>query len=266
MIENRPGAGGNIAAEQAAHAAPDGYTLLMGNTTILATNAARYKKHQLRSADGFHPDHAARNAGQHPGGAIPRCPRIRWRELIELAKAKPGLLNFASSGHGSRRPSRRRAVQDRGQGRSSSMSPTRGAGPALQDVVAGHVQMMFAPAASVVEPRPGRHGCAHSPSRPRRSAARCCRMSPTDRRARPSRASTPPPGTGWSPRPARRRRSSTCCIIRPRRRSKTPAARKILSGLGIDVVGNSPREFETYIQTQIPKWAAVIKSIAAHTH
>jgi len=45
-----------------------------------------------------------------------------------------------------------------------------------------------------------------------------------------------------------------------------PAARKIMSGLGIDVVGNSPREFEAYIDTQVPKWAAVIKSIAAQTH
>ena len=43
VIENRPGAGGIIAAEQAAHAAPDGYTLLMGNTSILATNPARQK-------------------------------------------------------------------------------------------------------------------------------------------------------------------------------------------------------------------------------
>ena len=39
-----------------------------------------------------------------------------------------------------------------------------------------------------------------------------------------------------------------------------------MGGLGIDVVGNSPREFEAYIDTQVPKWAAVIKSIAAHTH
>src|SRR5437867_10758227 len=44
VIENRPGAGGNIAAEVAAHAAPDGYTLLMGNNSILATNASLYKR------------------------------------------------------------------------------------------------------------------------------------------------------------------------------------------------------------------------------
>ena len=78
VIENRPGAGGIIAAEQAAQAAPDGYTLLMGNTGILATNPARRKKHRLRSAVGLCPDHAARHAGQRPGGASPTCPRSRW--------------------------------------------------------------------------------------------------------------------------------------------------------------------------------------------
>jgi tripartite-type tricarboxylate transporter receptor subunit TctC len=45
-----------------------------------------------------------------------------------------------------------------------------------------------------------------------------------------------------------------------------PAARKIMSGLGIDVVGNSPREFEAYIETQIPKWSAVIRSIVSPAH
>ena len=55
MIENRPGAGGNIAAEQVAHAAPDGYTLLMGNTSILATNAALRKNISFDPQQDFAP-------------------------------------------------------------------------------------------------------------------------------------------------------------------------------------------------------------------
>src|SRR5881394_1116797 len=55
VIENRPGAGGNIAAEGAAHAAADGYTLLMGNNSILATNASLYKKIGYNAAQDFAP-------------------------------------------------------------------------------------------------------------------------------------------------------------------------------------------------------------------
>ena len=55
IIENRPGAGGNIAAEQVAHATPDGYSLLMGNNSILATNAALYKKLNYDAEKDFVP-------------------------------------------------------------------------------------------------------------------------------------------------------------------------------------------------------------------
>src|SRR6059058_3419600 len=55
VIENRPGAGGNIAAEVAAHATPDGYTLLMGNNSILATNASLYKKIGYNAEQDFAP-------------------------------------------------------------------------------------------------------------------------------------------------------------------------------------------------------------------
>ncbi len=99
IIENRPGSGGNIAAEQAAHAAPDGYTLLMGNNSILATNAALYKKLAYDPEKDFIPISLI---GTQANILVvnPAVPANSMAELIALAKANPGKLNFASSGFG----------------------------------------------------------------------------------------------------------------------------------------------------------------------
>src|ERR1700730_10162331 len=68
VIENKPGAGGNIAAETVARATPDGYTLLMGNNSILATNAEHLQKDWIRCREGFRADQPDRLASQYPGG------------------------------------------------------------------------------------------------------------------------------------------------------------------------------------------------------
>src|SRR3954471_6794499 len=99
IIENRPGSGGNIAAEQVSHAAADGYTLLMGNNSILATNAALYKKLAFDPEKDFIPISLI---GTQANILVVNndVPAHSMAELIALAKANPGQLNFASSGHG----------------------------------------------------------------------------------------------------------------------------------------------------------------------
>src|SRR3954447_22561787 len=99
VIENRPGAGGNIAAEAAAHAAGDGYTLLMGNNSILASNASLYKKIGYDAERDFA---AISLIGSQANILVvnPALPARTMAELIALAKAKPGQLDFASSGYG----------------------------------------------------------------------------------------------------------------------------------------------------------------------
>ena len=141
VVENRPGAGGNIGAEVVAHAAPDGYTLLLINSSN-AINAALYADLKFSLIRDIAPI-----AGLFRGPFVmvvnPSFPAKSFGDLIAYANAHPGKINMASAGIGSA-PHLAGELLKSMAGIDMVHVPYRGVGPALTDLLAGQVQMMFA--------------------------------------------------------------------------------------------------------------------------
>ena len=140
VVENRPGGATNIGTEAAARAEPDGYTLLVSPATALVVNQSLYPKLPFDPA-AFVP---VTVLADQPNVLVARAtlPVSSAKELIAYAKRNPGKLSFASSGVGT--------VQHLGMEQLKAMTgidivhvPYRGLGPALSDLVAGHVDLML---------------------------------------------------------------------------------------------------------------------------
>jgi len=140
IVENRPGAGGNIGAEAVAKSPADGYTLLVA-TTAHAINPALFKSLGYNLVKDFAPV-SQLTSGPLVIVANPSLPVKNVKELIALAKAKPGTLNYASSGNGQ---STHLSAELFGTMAGIKMNhiPYKGSAPALTDVMGGQASLMF---------------------------------------------------------------------------------------------------------------------------
>jgi tripartite-type tricarboxylate transporter receptor subunit TctC len=258
VIENRPGAGGNVAAEAVAKSAPDGYTWLLGNNSILATNQSLYRSLGYDPMKDFAP---VTLVAVQPNILVvnPQLPVKSVKELIQYARSHPGKLNYASSGAGA-------AAHLAGElfktmaGVDLVHVPYKGAQPALTDVIAGEVQVMFATSASVIPFIKAGKLRALAVTTARRSAS-VPELPTVSEAGVPGFEATTwhgvvVPAATPAPLVERLSRDIVSALAQADLRER-------LAALGAEVRAGTPREFADYIATEIPKWSKVVRESGA---
>jgi tripartite-type tricarboxylate transporter receptor subunit TctC len=244
VVENRPGASGHIGADFVAKSVPDGHTLLMSSTASLTEkNVNQFAPVSLVSASAY-------VVTANPGVAAANI-----RELIALARANPGKLTFGSSGTGA--ASHLAAELFKAMARVDLLHvPYKGTGQALTDLLAGHVNLMFAPAQTVM---------------PYVHAGKLKALAVTGSKRSetlpdlPTVAESGLPGyeaVGWFGllAPAATPKATVAKLSAEANRVLAMSdVREKMLGLGADPAGNTPEEFARFIRGDQAKWSKLMK-------
>src|SRR3954452_24235479 len=254
VVDNRGGAGGNVGAAAAAKADPDGYTILMGTVATHALNPALYKKMPYDPVKDFAPISLLVVV---PNVLVvnPDFPAHSVAELIALLKAKPGEYSYASSGNGTPLHLSGELFKTMA-GVDMVHVPYKGAGPALIDVMGGHVPIMFDNLPSSTEHiKAGKlRGLAVTtaerapsmPDLPTIAESGLPGYEPYTWNALFAPAGTPPEVI------AKLNEAALQALADPGVQAK-------LQGFGAQVKGSTPDELGAHVQAELAKWAPVVK-------
>jgi tripartite-type tricarboxylate transporter receptor subunit TctC len=253
VVENRSGASGNIGTEVVARAAPDGYTLLV-NTIPFVANAFLYKKLPYDPLNDFVPLMQI-SASPSLLAVHPSVPARSVKELLALAKSRPGELNYGSAGPATNPHIAGELFNLLGKV-NIQVVHFKGGGPAIIAAISGEVGILFTNFAETSEfAKAGR--------------LRALGVSGTKRMATmpevPTIAEAGVPGyefTTWHGMWAPKNTSRTIISLLNDRLKKTMAApdqQKRFHDRGLDVIASSPEEFAAHVQSEYKKWGRVIK-------
>ena len=254
LVDNRPGASGMIGTDVAAKAPPDGYTLLLGTQTVLVVAPILYGKATFDPLKLFSP---VALIGSTPLILVtnPSFPAKSVKELIALAKAKPGEFNFGSGGVGTT-PHMAGELFNSMAGIKVVHVAYKGEAPALTDIMGEHLHMMFSNvSAALPHVKAGKlRGLAVS-SMERLAAAPGI----------PTVGESGVPGfeaetwfgllapAGTPPEIVKRLNTDVLKAL------TKPDVKEKLASLGLTIAGSSPERFSAYIKSEYGKWAKVIK-------